>query len=599
MRLNTRLFLLSMITLTQEGLVAEPSGALEPFQGSGQLKSLIELHGLADNDAPMVQRTMKVFRRVASAADRSAARLPQLLILNGPPRPMAEAFPSGQVVISRKGLEVCYQSGLNYEGDSRLALVLGHELAHLTGQDFDRSTAEEAMREGRQRRRKRSRPRGFLQRPANPKQRDSELLADRSGFLCAFQAGYDPTLVLREESQFFQDWAQNRNPAVPSPSVSHPSIQDRIAFLKTQWEGIASKLPLYHFAVRLYQLGRYRDAVELFTEFKKRFASREVLNNLGLCYYQLALRRLARCNGRLITRFHLPVMPDPHTLAQREFVRSATSQCLNDLEFEKLRDQAEDYLVQASNRDRSYLPSRINLASLWIIQERGSEALSPAQEAVRLDPGDPTAQNVLALAWFLLGSEHSMDDAFELAIEGLAKTESLHPHFSAAYFNHASILSQRGRNANAKPLLEKFLTIETHGPFADDARDRLGLDPPERGRPKPARPRFDNPISLGPVSERKKRQLEALGEKIRHDSFTIYWGEKWRALQIDSALEIVEERSRSKRSADQILLDEGQPLRRIRTPSGAFLLYPGYGHDIMDGRMVSIVYFEESKSSLR
>ena len=71
---------------------------------------------------------------------------------------------------------------------------------------------------------------------------------------------------------------------------------------------VVDELDLFHFGVRLAQLGRYEDAVRLLERFSHRFPGREVFNNLGFCYYELARQAPVFQSHADSLRFDLPAV---------------------------------------------------------------------------------------------------------------------------------------------------------------------------------------------------------------------------------------------------------------------------------------------------
>src|SRR5262245_55960074 len=106
----------------------------------------IQNYGLADPATTnFMSRAEVVFPRVAAAADKRANRLPTLVVLNAKGSPFAMALPDGSVLVTKGALQICYEGQPLDLGDSRLAFVLGHELAHLGNDDFWHAQAFEAL----------------------------------------------------------------------------------------------------------------------------------------------------------------------------------------------------------------------------------------------------------------------------------------------------------------------------------------------------------------------------------------------------------------------------------------------------------------------
>src|SRR5262249_60218374 len=97
--------------------------------------------------------------------------------------------------------------------------------------------------------------------------------------------------------------------------VAQVPPDQRVALLRSHLASVAEELDVFHFGVRLLQLGRYADALVLLERFRARFAGREVLNNVGLAHLQIALGFLSACDRAQYLRFKLPLVVDPETRA--------------------------------------------------------------------------------------------------------------------------------------------------------------------------------------------------------------------------------------------------------------------------------------------
>jgi Zn-dependent protease with chaperone function len=94
----------------------------------------VDMYGeVQRNESDVSMKTFSIFDRMVAAADKRANRLPQLLILKNYRKLLARSLPDGTVVISKEIPELLSR----YEyGDQVIALVIGHELAHLANDDF-------------------------------------------------------------------------------------------------------------------------------------------------------------------------------------------------------------------------------------------------------------------------------------------------------------------------------------------------------------------------------------------------------------------------------------------------------------------------------
>lgn len=76
--------------------------------------------------------------------------------------------------------------------------------------------------------------------------------------------------------------------------TTNNSVGDRLKAVNGRLGGIFEHLDLYDYGVRLYAIGKYDAAIELLRKFVSQYPSREVFNNLGLCYYQKAVIAYAK-----------------------------------------------------------------------------------------------------------------------------------------------------------------------------------------------------------------------------------------------------------------------------------------------------------------
>ncbi|RLC16042.1 MAG: hypothetical protein DRI57_11900, partial [Deltaproteobacteria bacterium] len=110
-----------------------------------------------------------------------------------------------------------------------------------------------------------------------------ELKADEYGLLYALAAGYDPKAIADKEGKnFVQEWVNQITGEIAYTDEYHPAPQQRAAFLLAHMQKISNKLYLFHFGIRLYQLGRYEEALDFLNAFQNEFPCREVFNNIGL-----------------------------------------------------------------------------------------------------------------------------------------------------------------------------------------------------------------------------------------------------------------------------------------------------------------------------
>lgn len=551
----------------------------------------IEAFGVLDPaQAPLAARAHAVFDRVAAAADKSGSRFPRFVIVRDKPGPFALALPDGTVVLTQDGLDLCYRGVPEIAGDSRLAFVVGHELAHLASDDFLHTFAPGAVRNNAAGR--------ALIRSIGPliarESRDlklKELTADSNGIVSMTLAGYSPGLVLGQRS-FLEEWVAQLPPEGGGPGV--PPKQ-RAEVLRAKLRGVADHTDFFHFGVRLYQLGRYEDAILLLERFRDRFPGREVFSNLGLIHYQLAARAArVECGVDSVLRFMLPTRLDPETLASRTVTRGRPT-CLESPGVRRHLEDAVRDLTEAGAKDARYLPARINLASAFLLGGQNAQALALAEEALALAPNDPQALQAKALSLFLYGQQSHIETA-DYALALLTDLRSRQPENASVAYNLGVLLEERGRAAASREAFQAYLALEGAGPFADAVRRRLqGGAPaaPEARAATKGTSRRSSPFPLGEVQEATAKRLAGLRTRpfeIGRFGGTIYDGGGVLLLQLDESIEIVEEAVEPPATLAALGI-EGPPMREIEGASGRTLIYPTFACDLAEQKVVRQIFF--------
>jgi len=407
-------------------------------------------------DHPLVGRAHDIFNRVKNAADKANETPPSLVILKNYTEP-ATTLKSGTILITQKTLEDCYVGEkYNTTGDARLAFIFGHELAHLANTDcwiedtrqlvsnketsdiLTNHTKEELHREKLQ----------------------MELKADAYGMIYASMAGFHPNLLIKTNGEiFFHDWTDQDDHSHPLPKV-------RAHQLKQKMSSIRSNIDLYHIGLRLYQLGKYKDALPVLKNFQKQFPCREVSNIIGLIYYQQAINYLSEYDKNKALQFKLGVILDMNTRANLFRYKSKK-------QFKEHIENAISQFKIANEKDMQYVPSRVNLSAALILTERYSGAIDILDEALKINKNTPEALNNRAVALYMLETQIKVS-MFQQSVDELKQVIKTHPKYSDAYYNLAQIMKERKRESSHKIYFKKFLELEPFGSFSNNANKILG-----------------------------------------------------------------------------------------------------------------------------
>jgi tetratricopeptide (TPR) repeat protein len=556
----------------------------------------IETYGLADSaNTKFMDRAEAIFSRVAAAADKRANRLPTLVVLNAKGSPFAMALPDGSVLLTKGALQICYEGQPLALGDSRLAFVLGHELAHLGNDDFWHAAAFEALEQHATANEAEDQLR-VLMRQSPDDARRREFHADAYGMLYMTIAGFDPNVLFGGES-FFGDWAAQLMRLGLRIVGEQSTPSERAAMAKSQASAIASEMDFYRFGVRLIQIGRYQDGLLLLEHFRDRFPSREVLNNLGYAHFQLAAHLLGECDGRLIVRFKVPMMIDPTTRASRLRSAGGVSPCFEQRNIKRHLQEAERNFEEAVAMDPKYLPARLNLFSVHAIAGRGAQALVVAEGALEVDDGDRRARGARAVALYLYGEQSGLATA-DSAIEQLEAMEREGEGDSTTAYNRASMLSERRRVQAARDAYSGYLKLEPTGIFSDAARDYLGDGSerhPEGSRNKRSTPA--PPLDLGRLSRAEVRsrfpdaRLADFSVGSFSGAFIHFPGGQ--ALAIADTIEFVEERVKPPLPEQATVAKYGEVTTLVDAMAEKIFIYEGFGLVSRVEGVVAHLYFAE------
>jgi len=564
----------------------------------------IEKYGVVDKGYDtLAARAEMIFQRVSMASDKTGKCIPRLLIIKGGGRPWVTSIRDGSVILTHGALRVCYKGVSKENGDSRLAFVLGHELAHLSKDeywhafafaDLDDKEISEELEDQLEEIRDISRDKSV----ADEMFKEKELQADSYGMISMASAGYDPGAIIDNDNiNFFEDWIAQTKRNITYEDSQHPDPKVRAEFLRLRLDDVVKLLDCFTFGVTLYQIGRYEDAILLFDTFREQFPGREVFSNLGLSYYQIAIKALSFCDADLPYRFKLSTFIDPETYAVK--LRGfGESDCFKDKVFLRYIKRALEYLKLAVDKDHTYLPARINMSSALIMAGEYSRAISVTEEVLRIDRENAEALNNNAVALYLYGLSNNIEGASDNAIEIMRKVVGLNHNFGNPVYNIATIYSEEGKDASASDTWKAFLKIESTGDFANVARRNLGIELKEND----VAASLTGPEPPFKPGEEIKGELEKMLGKMKVREFSIggstieiYEGNDLRILARDFIVEVIEKVYDKGVRTEEFKTEYGKPLRVMNKYGGAILIYDDFAVDVIDGKVRKVIYFKKKQ----
>lgn len=556
---------------------------------------------VAAADDPLVSRAEKVFGKVYAAADKKGNRFPRLVIIAGKGDPRAQVIKDGSIILNAGAVHLCYEGVSPENGDSRLAFILGHELAHLAKDDFWHAAAFAAVKKYGNDKEASAALLAQLRKTdggdrsgetAGNYIRTKEIQADSYGVVYMAMAGYDPKVLFEEGSGgFIEEWVSHATGEMAYGDELHPSPKERAEMLRAQLSLVAEDLDYFDFGVRLYQTGRYADAITMFGAFNQKFPGREVFGDIGASYLQLAVKSMFGCDARTAARFMLPAMADNETLANSvSSIEGGYAGCAKDPAFQKNIKAAITYLQNSAEKDTSYFPARVNLASAFIAAGEYSKALGMADDALIIKPHDPMALNTKAVAMYLFGAANNIDMSdtaaglFNEAIENA-------PDYSPSYYNHAEMLHEKGRDAAAEGRWKTFLEMNPGGRFSGRVVKLLKLptlETIEKGQPwKPPYPLKAIDIDTGRALAGFTKRAISIGyldaAVFRKKGATLY--------AINGFIEMEAVDPPAKTGIAEHIGKFGKANSVIPGSNGATYVYNGYALDVVDGYVVKVLFF--------
>ncbi|MCP4699760.1 MAG: hypothetical protein GY862_23355 [Gammaproteobacteria bacterium] len=332
-------------------------------------KSYIRRHGgCAASGNERVIRANAVFDKIRAAANKKL--WPEFAIVNkGPPNKpfLAVARKDNTILLSKSVTDLSYAGVSNELGDSRIAFIVGHELAHLANGDL----LPKAFQGSAQK------------KPANRQDRNREIKADEGGFIYAAIAGFSVDKLLAEENgqtDFFIYWQKQ---TAAKTNDTHPNPEERARALTVQLQYLLENLSWFHFGVRLIHFNRCKEAVPFLRKFQKVFPAREVYNNLGYCHLQQGMEAL----GSDAYLYWLPSVLD--LVSQADAFSLPPEQTLQ--ETRGLADEANASLKKAVRQfklaietDPYYIFARVNLAVTQFYLGQTAQAHATAKKALEL-----------------------------------------------------------------------------------------------------------------------------------------------------------------------------------------------------------------------
>lgn len=550
----------------------------------------------------LVERATAVFERVKNVVDMGISPLPRLYFIGEKKKAVALALPDGGIIISPKTLDICYGGVKTDEGDCRIAFILGHELAHLANQDFGRYKTWQALIEMGNKKDRKELFQFF--ETSSDYEKGNELEADRNGALFAAMAGYKIAPLLRGKNNFLRYWVRK-----VGEDPSYPAVEKRVKSVRIQLQAVKEKAKLFRAGVLFLQMGKYIDGAAVFRAFSNSYPAREVFNNIGACYLNLALRYLRLKFSDDYFRFRLATAIDYYTSAEKLYFRGE-GDYLKDRDISYCIDRAVFYFREAAYRDRHERTCRLNLAAASILKKNYAAALAECDFLLEKNSQDIDALNNKAIALCYYGKMIGIDTPRK-AIQILQKANLLESTNFEVLYNLAALAREMKQSVKAKSLWEKYLNLpniprdnfytyickklkrkELPSPTQTQA-SRLPVLPKEIQLGKESAPLLEK--WDGEKVREYKLTSEEKGEKSWSAALQVIIKQNLRVLAWEGFIVLVEQEFICPKKPAELLKRFGPPQKVIHHTAGIFHVYEENGFSLkeVDGMICSYIWFKK------
>ncbi|MEM6722716.1 MAG: hypothetical protein AAF598_01695 [Bacteroidota bacterium] len=297
---------------------------------------------------PIYEHAKEIFDHLVEVLGNRKVQPPSFQIIDSKEYGAFLEADKRSIVLEEQAYKVCMNLGTKEEGESVLAMILGHELIHYFENHRWRSEFINNYRGI-----------GVVDSLADVSKFGVEKLrnetqADVLGGFLAYTAGYRAYHVL---PKFFP--ALYKAYELPDELPGYPVLQDRVALAKRSVERIEKLAEIYDMGNILLALEHYDQARIFYRFILETYQSREVYNNLGVLTILHAMEYYEDQDSKLF----LPVALDLNFDKTAERGLDESELALR----KKLLEEALSYLYRAIDLDRDYAPAYQNLAVAYYL----------------------------------------------------------------------------------------------------------------------------------------------------------------------------------------------------------------------------------------
>ncbi len=367
-------------------------------------------------------RVQGIVARILHAADANAASVPEVALIEGIAN--AWALEGHYLFVTEKLVNLLPK-------DDQLAVVLGHEIAHIVrgdtikGPRIEDEVSQAAVRGGFQ---------GSLYDVKNTVTRTVESEADGSGLLFSWLAGYD----VSGAAEVYDTVLLNNN------DPTHPPKEERKRNFEARLGQFLDNISVFQAGVDFYLRGLYSYSGQVFGHLVDvKVRTKEVYLNLGAIHHLQAFQKHLKPEDSPveICSLSMELSSSFEPQGARRDGADLSKSLGDDVSrkwFREELDKAVKNYEQAGQIDPRYALARNNLGCALIHRQAAGDdykAVGELQGALQLEPGNAVIANNLGVA--LLGIKQQ-----DAGLAEFRRAISLAPNFAPAHYNLAVTLDR-------------------------------------------------------------------------------------------------------------------------------------------------------------
>jgi tetratricopeptide (TPR) repeat protein len=408
-----------------------------------------------------------IFKNVVAVADKPVGILPSLYVFSDLEPYQIFATKDGGIVLPGSIIQFCNSDKIH--GSAQLAFLLSHEIKHIVRGDYElREMLMKFIEELDS-----NEDSNFIKQvtlsPELNRLKAMEIQADQYGILYAALAGYDIESVYSAENNFITKFYEFVG-FDPYGDLSNPSVSERDRAIKQKVNKIIEYLELYDFGLKLYAIGEYDAAIDLFTKFLSQFPSREVYNNRGLCYYQKAYYLYSEWNPSVLNEnpnYLFKLSPQIECISRAEISTRSIHQNFEKKVLQYLNQAITDF-KEAERLDNQYPVVYNNLGCVYLLKGDLGFAKDYFKSAKNIDTNYKEAFNNLAICYIAEGNGKTAESTF-------LEVNRLFPAYPDPVFNLGQLFAITNNKKKAKKYFNKYLLLENNNIYANKAKDYLNI----------------------------------------------------------------------------------------------------------------------------